>query len=302
MRDCREALLVVERGLACARGHHFDRAREGYVNLLQPNERRSREPGDAEEVVAARMNLAAAGVDAELVRHVARRVERAEAGSGAALLEIGCGIGTQLAVLERATSAECYGLDLSRPALRRAARRAPGVTFVLANADRGLPFLDGCLDLALSIKARAPAAELARTLRPGGGLILAVPAPDDLVELRRLGAGSDRAGDPARRVLEELGPDFELLERETVREHVRLEGAALLDLARTAYRGARRSERERLMGVEELDVTLAATVLVLRRARPAAARPAGDRLEPARRRQRSARTVRRRRSTGSSAG
>ena len=46
VRDCREQLLREERRMVCPRGHSFDIARRGYVNLLQPQDRRSKKPGD----------------------------------------------------------------------------------------------------------------------------------------------------------------------------------------------------------------------------------------------------------------
>ena len=35
-------------------GHRFDVARQGYVNLLGPKDKRSKDPGDSEEMVSAR--------------------------------------------------------------------------------------------------------------------------------------------------------------------------------------------------------------------------------------------------------
>src|SRR6266581_4620206 len=54
VRNCRMALAREKRRVLCPRGHSFDIARSGYINLLQPQDRRAKSPGDSAEVVAAR--------------------------------------------------------------------------------------------------------------------------------------------------------------------------------------------------------------------------------------------------------
>ena len=46
VRHCRLPLVREERRLVCANRHSFDVARSGYVNLLQPQDKRSKNPGD----------------------------------------------------------------------------------------------------------------------------------------------------------------------------------------------------------------------------------------------------------------
>ena len=58
VRGCHLALTREEKRVVCARGHSFDIARSGYINLLQPQERRSKNPGDTADAVAARRRLA----------------------------------------------------------------------------------------------------------------------------------------------------------------------------------------------------------------------------------------------------
>ena len=54
VRKCRMALMREERRLRCERGHSFDVARSGYINLLQPQERRSNQAGVTAAAVAGR--------------------------------------------------------------------------------------------------------------------------------------------------------------------------------------------------------------------------------------------------------
>lgn len=268
VRGCGEALAPQGRTLRCPRAHAFDFSRRGTLHLLQPQERRSRQPGDDPAIVAARERLAQAGLDQALRAALLERVAGLGLGQGAGVLDVGCGVGCVLATLRSAGAApgaELYGVDLSAAAVATAARREPQALWIVANADRRLPFLDGSLDLVLSIKAPKHPDEFARVLAPGGTLLLALPAVDDLLELRRATAGGGLARDPAQRAREAFVGRFELLEEGAVRERVSLLPEVARDLLRVSYRAARRGERARAEALPETSVTLAATLLTMRR-------------------------------------
>jgi 23S rRNA (guanine745-N1)-methyltransferase len=135
----------------------------------------------------------------------------------------------------------------------------------VANADRGLPLLDGSVHAITSLNGRRNVAECARVLTPDGTLIVAVPAPDDLIELRAQVQGEGTARDRADAVVAEHAPRFALVERFTVRSHHRLEGDALRDLLRGTYRGARASAAARVEALDSLEVTVASDVVVMKR-------------------------------------
>ena len=262
---------TLERGpgvLACASGHVFDVARSGYVNLLQPQHRRSATPGDAREAVLARKRLAAAGFD-EPLRDAAAEwlVERALPSRArpvvARIAEVGSGAGTLLARLARALSTEAYGVDLSAFAARTAAVDFPHVTWIVDNAERRLCFADASLDALLSIKAPKNPAEFARVLGPGAQLLVGVPGVDDLVELRTATASGGLRRDPAERALATLTGAFDLSRRSEVRSTVRLAPDLLRDVLRSGYRGERASERARAERLDAMDVTSSTTLLEL---------------------------------------
>ena len=73
---------------------------------------------------------------------------------------------------------------------KRAAKRYPDCEWIVANADRFVPYADATFTRVLTITARMNSSEFRRVLRDDGRLLVAIPAPDDLVELR--GAGRDR--------------------------------------------------------------------------------------------------------------
>lgn len=262
VRDCRAPLAREERRYVCANNHSFDIARSGYVNLLQPQDRRSRNPGDTAEAVSARRRFYARGdplVDA-IVRAFPVR---------GAMLDVGCGEGAHLEAFRRAYGVEGWGVDISVPAIELAARTYRECSFVVANADRFLPFADASFDAAASITARMNAAELHRVLRPEGALLVVVPGAEDLVELREAVQGERVERDRVDRTVAAFAPLFTLERRQTVRRVARLDRAAMVEAMSSSYRGLRTRERERLEQLDALDVTSAREVL---RFRPAAAR------------------------------
>jgi 23S rRNA (guanine745-N1)-methyltransferase len=268
VRRCR-APLAREREagpLACLRGHSFDVARSGYVNLLQPQDRRSKHPGDSRDAALARRRAADAGQEAGMLEEVLRELDALARSSDRplAVLDVGCGEGSLLRALAAARKIEAHGIDISAPAIELAAKRGSGPTWVVANADRLLPWGDAAFDLVLSITSRRNGSEFRRVLAPDGHVVIAVPAEDDLIELREAllgeGARKDRAGSVAR----DLRPFLELVSRRATRRRVTLDEPAVRDLLEATYRGARTSQRDRVAGIGALEVTMSREILVFR--------------------------------------
>src|SRR5438270_9451200 len=123
VRNCRMALVREKRRLVCPRGHSFDVARSGYINLLQPQDRRSRQPGDTPAAAAARRRLHDRGVTLALLKAIAETVG---ALASDVVLDAGCGDGFYLGGLAGQTRFDAHGVDISIPAIDAAARRDPG--------------------------------------------------------------------------------------------------------------------------------------------------------------------------------
>lgn len=260
---CALPLAPLERSVRCARGHAFDVARSGYVNLLQPGDRRSLAAGDARETVAARHALEERGLGASLRGALLEAARGAGVLPGEAVLDVGAGTGRLVHEVAHALDAEGWAVDLSAACAERGARGRPELGWVVANADRRLPFADGAFALVISCTGPKNAGEFRRVLAPGGSLLVAVPAPDDLIELRAALAGEGRPVDRVVSALEVFGDAFELADRSEARERARLGREELELVLATAYRGARHAERERLAAVDGLEVTLALEILRL---------------------------------------
>ena len=255
---CTAPLAAGERAFACASGHSFDRARQGYVNLLRPTRLR----GDSAEMLHARRRFLDAGwyaplADAltEIVGAWLAQESPAIPGAARALVDIGCGEGFYLRRLAQSRAStlkaqgwRLYGLDLSRDTIRMAAGRAaleerqpadqqksaplPSVTWVVASARDRLPFADAGVGALLNIFAPRVAEEFARVVAPGGLLVVMTPLAEHLAEARAalpwlLSPQPDK-DDRLRTTLEN---DFALVEARPAQFTLALDAAALADLA-----------------------------------------------------------------------
>ncbi|HVS18697.1 MAG TPA: methyltransferase domain-containing protein [Planctomycetota bacterium] len=257
VRGCGRALVLGEREARCGAGHAFDRARSGYWNLLQPQDRRSLAAGDEREAVEARARSHARGLGGALLTRLSELIAALAPVGDGTVLELGSGSGDVLARLQAACPAPAIGLDLSAAAAEHAARRFPACTWVVANADRRLPIRDASIALVASIHGRRNPAECARVLALGGHALFAVPAADDLRELREALHGEPHAESRLPALLHELAPHLEPIEHGHVGTTHTLDRRALDDLLRGTYRGQRFASRARIDEIEALEVTLA---------------------------------------------
>jgi 23S rRNA (guanine745-N1)-methyltransferase len=166
------------------------------------------------------------------------------------VLDAGCGEGFYLGALAREIGFDAHGVDISIPAVDGAARRYPGCEWIVANADRFLPYADRSFSFVLSITARMNAGEFRRVLRDDGRLLIALPAPEDLVELR--GAGRDRVA----RTVETFADGFALADRRRVTTAVDLDAAAVHDVLHSIYRPMRSQPAEAMRVTFSLDLLL----------------------------------------------
>ena len=264
VRGCGQPLGFGTRTAACPAGHSFDRARSGYWNLLQPQDRRAREPGDAAAVVEARRRSLGRGLGATLRDEVVAGLRQRGLEPGANVLEAGCGSGFFLQALVARRGVVGVGVDISAAAVNAAARAWPQGLWIVANADRALPFAAGAFAAILSLTGPKNAAEFHRLLAPHGWLVVAVPGADDLAEVRALLHGAAHLDDRGARIASRFEAHFDLQATSAARQVAPLDAAGLADLLSGSYRGARHRERARLAGLTELTVTVSYQVLWLR--------------------------------------
>jgi 23S rRNA (guanine745-N1)-methyltransferase len=177
------------------------------------------------------------------------------AGAAPRLLDIGCGEGGLLRRLFETLSVDGAGIDLSTPALDFAARASNVCAWIAANADRILPIVDDAIDFVVSVNARVNPGEFHRVLRRRGSLIVALPAPDDLCELRAVVLGDARERDRFEGLEPRLAPHFTLVNRRRVSARPHVSGETLSDLLALSYRGQRTSAALARSRLEDMRVT-----------------------------------------------
>ncbi len=204
-----------EKEYACSRGHRFDIARQGYVNLLLSQRSSARSHGDDKGMIAARRAFLERGHYRPLRELLQEKVYFYTKKEGI-LLDAGCGEGWYTEGLSEAYTV--IGFDISKDALRWAAKRG-GFTHLAVASCYGMPIADDSADGLLNFFSPLAAQEYARVLKRGGHLFRAVPGERHLWELK---AAVYETPLPNRPEPEDLA-GFRLLERIPIRCEIALD-------------------------------------------------------------------------------
>lgn len=180
---CGGELNKRERAMRCREGHCFDIARQGYVHLLPVQNKRSLNPGDTREQVAARRRFLDTGLYAPIADILCQTAR--ELGAQGPILDVGCGEGYYSAQLAQALGSELVGLDISKEAVRCAAGRYKQAAWLCASAAR-LPVESGSVGTLTSLFALTVPEEFQRVLRPDGLYFQVLAAEDHLMGLKGL--------------------------------------------------------------------------------------------------------------------
>ncbi|MCP3127550.1 23S rRNA (guanine(745)-N(1))-methyltransferase [Shewanella sp. KJ2020] len=176
---CGLPLTLAERTWGCPRQHKFDIAKEGYVNLLPVQKKNSKDPGDNKQMMFARREFLNAGYYQGLSDRV-NQLALEYAGRAQQVLDIGCGEGYYSHRLYHILTQEhpCHfqGLDISKSAIKYAAKRYPQLEFCVASAYE-MPIASHSIDLAIRIYAPSKNEELQRVMVNDGILITVSPGP-----------------------------------------------------------------------------------------------------------------------------
>lgn len=180
---CGELLTKQDRSYVCTNRHSFDVARQGHVNLLPVQHKRSLSPGDTAEQVVSRRAFLDGGFYAPIRDALCALAK--DHGCTGPILDIGCGEGYYSAELAKNLDAKLLGLDISKEAVRYAAGRYKNATWICASAAH-LPVKDQSFGLLTSLFALTMPEEFKRVLRPEGALIQVLAAEDHLMGLKQI--------------------------------------------------------------------------------------------------------------------
>jgi 23S rRNA (guanine745-N1)-methyltransferase len=234
---CGYPLSVAGQQAVCEQGHTFDLAREGYVNLLVSGRRSRRNRGDSMEMVRARQRFMMRGHYDRMIDVLASRITDHLSGSRPAdpiVLDVGCGEGyitirsmESVSRLLPGRSQRWAGIDISRPAIQHAARRAHGrMWFAVANLSR-VPVADGSVEVLLSVFAHVNVGQVRRLMSRRGVLVVVGPGARHLYGIRSVLYSSPTLHD--ERVGTGLLPGLRRIDRQHIRYETTLEQADIKD-------------------------------------------------------------------------
>lgn len=191
---CKEALEQANKSFICKQNHTFDISREGYVNLLLANRKKTKNPGDSKFMAEGRQNFLGQGYYDPLSDEINKIIAEFIAGSETVydILDVGCGVGIYSGKLEESLARadlsariRLWGLDISRPAIKKASKSFPGIHFCVGSSFH-LPYRDQSLDIVFSIFSPFDPVEVFRVVKPGGAILLVRPGANHLKELVEL--------------------------------------------------------------------------------------------------------------------
>ena len=277
---CSTHFVQVGNTLKCEQGHSFDRAKEGYINLL--TKKLPDSMGDSKEMLLARRAFLEQGHYQPLVDTINTLVydylksESDEVGGLPTLniLDAGCGEGYYLGRLqrgieERLPDAECeyIGLDIAKEAMRMAAKRYKDLHFVVANLKERLVFASETLHILLNIFAPRNVEEFARVLMRGGIAIVVIPAPQHLQQLREklglLGIEEHKQ----EHVVEQFAPHFTFVGATNVQETIHLDKQEIRQAVMMTpnYWHMSDEKKAEMDNLSEIETEIAFTCLVFRK-------------------------------------
>lgn len=172
---CKSKLFALPSQLKCLKGHSFDIAKQGYVNLLLDNSQNKRH-GDDKLMVKARTDFLSKGYYEPLRNALCEIV-----GNGHKILDSGCGEGYYTEAL--AKNNEVCGIDISKDALKVAAKRCNNVSFAVASVG-DIPIGNASVDVIVNVFAPDSPDEFNRVLNDNGRLITVVPMERHLYALK----------------------------------------------------------------------------------------------------------------------
>jgi 23S rRNA (guanine745-N1)-methyltransferase len=187
---CGLPLARAEKQYICPRRHCFDISDKNYVNLLLANQKKTSDPGDNRDMMENRRNFLNKGYYLRFSQGLNEAVTGYLPHDAKYILDSGCGEGYFISMLKNRLSNEenrgqidFYGIDISKSAIKYAARRDRSINFAVASSFE-LPILDNSLDCVIRNFSPGHPREFSRVLKSNGILVVVTPGVEHLYELK----------------------------------------------------------------------------------------------------------------------
>ncbi len=280
---CKESLQANEsnKSLSCENNHSFDRARQGYLNLLLAHKKKSKNPGDSQEMVIARQ----AFLNSDFYRPISDSLNQIIVDSALKLekpiqvLDIGCGEGYYSQRMHHSLSDhqidhKLFGLDISKDAVIAAAKRAKADANISSTEMKNewlvasaidIPLQAQSIDIATCLFTRLMPESYHKVIKQDGFFICVNTGEKHLIELR------EKLYDKITKVefdpVKNMGEDFELVDHQQVSYQNTLNSQQQIQdlLLMTPHNWRTKAEnKESLSSLEELTVTIDAQIHVFK--------------------------------------
>lgn len=246
--------------------HPFDVARQGYVNLLPVQQKKSKTPGDSQASIEARQRFLAAGHYQPLQALLEQQMRQllGQSDTAANWLDVGCGEGYYTQAMAQIDGiASLLAVDISKPAVSTLAKasKAAGqlwyqqpkegatqtAVYPLVTSAAHLPLRARSVTGISSIFSPILPEAFAKVLCDTGYLIIAKPDSQHLASMREALFDSVREHD-SDKFLHELAPYFTLMGTDHVSTEMTLSADDLADLmTMTPYAYRARSEKRQAL-------------------------------------------------------
>lgn len=184
---CSKRLTVAGKSLICTKHHSFDIAKQGYVNLLPVQNKKSLHPGDTKEMLVARREFLNSGIYLPICNSVTEKVKKlTQKADAPQVVDIGCGEGYYTTAIKNAIgNCNCIGIDISKDAVKMACSRDKSIAWVVATAGC-LPVDDNSTNLITAMFSLISKDEYSRILKKGGYIVEVIAGNNHLIELKHI--------------------------------------------------------------------------------------------------------------------
>ena len=259
--SCNEALIKENRTYRCQNNHTFDKAKEGYVNVLLAQHKKSKNPGDNDEMIKSRQAFLNKRYYSALSSAIVDIVESSKQSFNQNLLDIGCGEGYYMnelrdASLKKEEQLTLCGIDISKTAVKLAGKRKINA-LISVSSSYDLPFFGNSFQTILSVFSPISPTEVERLLKSEGHIIMVGPAQEHLKELTAHIYDEVIPHKGNYSVLED-DQAFVLEEQIEIKEKITVQQDDILDLLRmTPYYWQTTIEiKEKILALSELKTTI----------------------------------------------
>lgn len=248
---CGQLLTESENLYKCHNKHCFDKSSKGYVNLLMTGGKKGH--GDNKLMIKARHDFLLKGYYEHLKSNFCSEVQL-YANKGVSLLDSGCGDGYYTKgmcdIVCKCEGGEVYAIDVSKEALKIAAKVCKAAKFAVASAYK-LPFEDNTFDIVTSLFAPLAYKEFYRVLKKGGIFITAIPLENHLYKLKQAVYDTPYKNKPENTEIN----GFKLLNAQDIRKEIQLRSnkdIKNLFMMTPYYYKTSESDQKKLDGLETL--------------------------------------------------